>query len=134
MKFKRQCQLLYGLENITVVPLINVMFLLVLFIMMSSYITTSSQMPVGLPKTVTSDVIKDENITITITGENIFYFNRQVVTLKELTQKLEKFKGSNQLILVKADRQASVGRIVDIWNLCRQLGMERVNVTTIQQR
>lgn len=134
MNFKRHYKLEYGLSGMDIVAFINVMFLLVLFIMVSAYITVPTEMPVGLPKTVTSDVIKDENITITITGENILYFNRQVVTLKELTQRLQSFKGQDHLVLIKADRQASVGRIVDLWNLCRQLGMEKVNVTTIQEK
>ena len=133
MKFKRHCQLVSGLEPIDIVPFINVMFLLLPFLTLASFFTFQSGINVKLPKAVTSDVIQEETIVITITGENILYLNKEVLTLKELTQKLEKIKTTNRFILIKADRRASVGRIVDVWNLCRERGIEKVNIATTQE-
>ncbi|HBG61890.1 MAG: hypothetical protein A2Y03_03110 [Omnitrophica WOR_2 bacterium GWF2_38_59] len=132
MKFKRHTKLEHGLEQIDIAPLIDVIFQLLVFFMLSSSFTFQSGINVKLPKAVTSDIIKEENLIITITSENIIYLNSNISTLEELKSELEKIKGKNNPILIKADRRSSVGRIVDVWDLCRNLGIERINIATNQ--
>ncbi len=133
MKFERHLKLEQGLRHIDIAPLMNVVFLLLLFFVLSSFLTVPLSINVKLPKAVTSDVVQAENIIVTVSSENIIYFNGAVVTMKELTKMLEKIKNTNRLILIKTDRRSSVGRIVDVWNLCRKLGIERVNMATTQE-
>lgn len=132
MKFKRHTKLEHGVEQINIAPLIDVIFQLLIFFMLSSSFTFQSGINVRLPKAVTSDIIKEENLIITITSENIIYLNGKISTLKELKKALNKIKGKNNPILIKADRRSSVGRIVDVWDLCRNLGIERINIATNQ--
>ena len=133
MKFKRHTTLEYGLKQIDIAPLIDVVFLLLIFFMLSSSFTFQSGINVKLPKAVTSDVIQEENFVITITSENIIYLNNTILTLDELNRKLASPAAKNTLtVLIKADRRASMGRIVDIWDLCRNLGIERINIATNQ--
>ena len=132
MKFKRHTKLEHGLEQIDLAPLVDVIFQLLIFFMLSSSFTFQSGINVKLPKAVTSDVIKEENSIVTITSENIIYLNGSIITLKELDKALE---GSKDVpLLIKADRRASFGRIVDIWDLCRNLGIEKINIATNQDK
>lgn len=130
MKFKRRIQLEHGLEQINLAPLIDVIFQLLIFFMLSSSFTFQSGIHVKLPKAVTSDTVKDDNTIITITNEDVVYFQGRVVTVKELRTALEEIPDKNRPLLIKSDRRASMGRIVDIWDLCRELGIERVNIAT----
>jgi len=132
MKFKRHTKVKYGLEQIDIAPLIDVIFLLLIFFMLSSSFTFQSGISVKLPKTVTSDVIKEKNFIVTVTGENVLYLNDRITTIKELAQTLENPQNKQRPILIKADRRASVGRIVDVWDLCRNLGLEKINIATNQ--
>ena len=84
MKFTRHSKLEKGLAQIDIAPLIDVIFLLLLFFMLSSSFTFQSGINVKLPKAVTSDVIKEENFIVTITSENVIYLNNSIVTLIEL--------------------------------------------------
>jgi len=115
-------------------PLIDVIFQLLIFFMLSSSFTFQSGITVKLPKAVTSDVIKEENVIITITSEDIIYLNNQIITIKELKRELSKSAGEKRPILIKSDRRASVGRIVDVWDICRNLGIEKINIATNQGR
>jgi len=134
MKFKRHAKLEYGIEQIDIAPLVDVIFQLLIFFMLSSSFTFQSGINVKLPKAVTSDVIKEENLIITITSENVTYLNGKIHTLTELKKKLQELSNAkNRPLLIKADRRASVGRIVDIWDLCRNLGLERINIATNQR-
>src|SRR3989338_8998754 len=107
MKFKRHNKLEYGLRQIDIAPLIDLMFLLLIFFMLSSSFTFQSGINVKLPKAVTSDVIKEENLIVTITSENVIYLNGAITTLKELKQQLGRPDGKDRTLLIKADRRAS---------------------------
>jgi len=130
MKFKRNIKLEHGLEQINMAPLIDVIFQLLIFFMLSSSFTFQSGINVKLPKAVTSDTIIDENFIITITSENVIYLNNSILSLKELKKELSKTKNKDKPILIKSDRRASMGRIVDVWDLCRKVGIERINIAT----
>ncbi|MDP2654557.1 MAG: biopolymer transporter ExbD [Candidatus Omnitrophota bacterium] len=132
MRFKRQTKIEYGLDQINIAPLIDVIFLLLIFFMLTSSFTFQSGINVKLPKAVTSDIIQDENIVIVITSENLIYLNNALRTIKELKAELEKPARKDRPLLIKADRRASVGRIVDVWDLCRSLGIEKINIATNQ--
>ncbi len=134
MKFKRHNKLEYGLRQIDIAPLIDVIFLLLIFFMLSSSFTFQSGINVKLPKAVTSDIIKDENVIIIITSEDVIYLNGNLVTLKELASKLKDINYKEQPLMIKSDRRASVGRVVDVWDLCRNLGIERINIATNQDQ
>ncbi len=132
MRFRQHLKLEKSPRQIDIAPLIDVIFQLLIFFMLSSSFTFQSGINVKLPKAVTSDVIKDENMIITITSENVTYLNGKIVSTKELEEILKNPINKNRPILIKSDRRASVGRIVDIWDLCRNYGIERVNIATNQ--
>lgn len=134
MKFKRHTKLEHGLGQIDIAPLIDVIFQLLIFFMLSSSFTFQSGISVKLPKAVTSDIIKEDNLIVTITSENIIYLSGTVVTLKELEQRLGHPSIKERSLLIKADRRASVGRIVDIWDICRNLDIKRINIATHQEQ
>jgi biopolymer transport protein ExbD len=133
LKFKRHNKLEQGLQPLIIAPLIDVIFLLLIFFMLSSSFTFQSGINVKLPKAVTSDVIKEENWVVTITSENILYLNGKIVTIKELTAELSNPHHKQRPLMIKSDRRASVGRIVDVWDLCRNLGIEKINIATNQE-
>ena len=133
MRFKRQSKLEYGLQQIDIVPFIDLAFLLLIFFVITVLFTSDSRINVSLPKAVTSDVIAQEDAVITITSENVVYLNGRISTIIELTQELSRVKNNKRSVLIKADRRASVGRIIDVWDLCRNLGIDRINIATNQK-
>jgi biopolymer transport protein ExbD len=133
MKFKRHIEIEKGLKQIDIAPLIDVVFLLIIFFMLTSSFVLQPGIKVKLPRAVTSEVIGQESVSITVSAENVIYLFDKVVTLKELKKNLENLKVKKIPILIKADRRASLGRVVEIWDLCRQLGIEGVNIATYQE-
>lgn len=130
MYFKRSQKIAYGLDQITVTPLINVFFLLLIFFVFSLFLSTQNTIAVKLPKALTSAAIKEEDLVIIITSEDVVYIDDKVTTMKELRQALSKKENRKHPVLIKADRRSSVGRIVDVWNLSRELGVEKINIAS----
>jgi len=134
LKFKLHTKVQSGLEQINIAPLVDVIFQLLIFFMLTSSFALPSSIEVKLPKAITSDVVKEENVAITITSENVIYLNNKIITTKELRKELSKPSNKKRPLLIKADRRSSVGRVVDIWDLCRELGIERINIATDQEK
>ncbi len=133
MRFKGRLELEHGLKQIDIAPLIDIVFQLLIFFMLTSSFVMQPGIRVNLPKAVTSEVVKYENIEILVTGENVTYFNGKVVTTQELKNLLKQIAKRNQTILIKADRHASLGRVVEIWDMARDLGITQINIATNQE-
>jgi len=132
MRFKRRLNFIYGSEQINIIPLINVVFLLLIFLMFSPNFVMQSGISVNLPRAVTSEVVKYENINLVISSENVIYINGKVITDLELKPLFKQAAKRNQAILIKADKRASLGKAVEIWDLARDLGITQVNIATNQ--
>jgi biopolymer transport protein ExbD len=132
MRFKRHMELEHGLNQIDITPLIDMVFQLLIFFMLTSSFVIQPGIKVNLPKAVTSEVVKYENIELVISAENVTYFNGSVVTNTELRNLLAQVSKRKQAILIKADKRSSLGRVVEIWDTCRDLGIAQINIATNQ--
>jgi biopolymer transport protein ExbD len=126
-------ELEHGLKQIDIAPLIDIVFQLLIFFMLTSSFIMQPGIKVNLPKAVTSEVVKFENIELLITGENVTYLNGRVVTMQELETLFKQAAKREQTILIKADKRASLGRVVEIWDLARDLGISQINIATNQE-
>lgn len=133
MRFRRHFEWERGQKGIDITPLVDVIFqLLIFFLLTSSFVITQTGIKVNLPKAITSEVLREETVVITINKNDLCFINEKAVTVNELKTFLEKLpKKSN--ILIKADKKSSLGKIVEIWDICREKGIERLNIATIQE-
>ncbi len=113
-------------------PLIDCVFNLLLFFMLTSSFIIQPGIRINLPKAVTSEIVHEKSLVVTVTEEDLILFNENAVTLEDLAVRLEKGAKENIPLLIRADRKASLGKVVEIWDLCRDVGLTKVNVATIR--
>ncbi len=119
------------LAEINVTPFVDVMLVL-LIIFMAAAPLLDRGINVTLPKASTGEQLGGSGLSITLTKEHVVYFNREVVTLKELRRKL-KAAPPNQPVLIRADRSAYVNRLVELWDLCRDVGFHEIHIATLTE-
>ena len=132
MKFKRRVFLERGVLDIA--PLIDVIFLLLVFFMLTSSFIFQPGIKINLPKALTSEVIQKENLIIIITENDALYINERPVGTEELSSRLKIAAREARPILIKADRGVPLGKVVEIWDLCRREGIQKINIATAQKR
>ena len=130
MRFRKRVNI--EKESIDLTPIINVFFLLLIFFIFTSSFIFQPGIRVNLPKAVTSEVIQQENVVIIITKDDRLYLNDREISRDELDSKLRLMAKEKASLLIKADSHASLGRIVDIWDLCRKEGVSQINIATSQ--
>jgi biopolymer transport protein ExbD len=111
------------------------MTLFLLILLMLIFCSTFSK-PAGfeirIPRTLESDGLQGDQ-TITITAENVLFFNGKVVTINELKKDLTRINFKNQNIIIRMDRHSSMGRVIDVWDLCRAVGGSHVHMVASQE-
>ena len=117
-----------GMVDLT--PLVNVFFLLFLFFLFTSSFIFQPGITVSLPKAITSEVIQQEGVTITVTRDDKVYLNDREISQKELVSSLRLLAKDKAPLLLKADSQASLGKVVEVWDMCRNEGVQQVNIAT----
>jgi len=132
VKFKRRLSLEKG--QLDIAPLIDVIFLLLIFFMLTSSFIFQPGIKINLPKALTSEVIHRENLIIVITDKDSLHINDRLIDGEELSSRLEIARKEAKPILIKADRKASLGKVVEVWDLCRAGGIEKINIATTQDK
>lgn len=133
MKFerlKRRTSIRKG--QLDIAPLVDVMFLLLIFFMLTSNFVLQPGIRVRLPQAVTSEVIDSENLIVSVTAQDLLYLNFKPIQTAALRDLLDEAARAGSSVMIKSDVGASVGKIVELWDLCRRAGIAKVNIATNQ--
>jgi len=130
MKFKRKTFLEKG--RLDIAPLIDVVFLLLIFFMLTSSFIFQPGIRVNLPKAVTSEVLHKELLIVTITEKNEVFINERPVSGDELVSRITIAARDEQPLLIKADRATNLGKVIEVWDICRQVDVKQINIATTQ--
>ncbi|MDP3790800.1 MAG: biopolymer transporter ExbD [Candidatus Omnitrophota bacterium] len=130
MKFKRRVKLEKGMLDLT--PMVNIFFLLFVFFLFTSSFIFQPGISVSLPKAVTSEVVQQDNVVVTITKDDKMYLEDREISEDELVSRLKILTKEKVGLLIKADSRAPLGRVVSIWDACRREGVSQINIATNQ--
>ncbi|MFC1644119.1 ExbD/TolR family protein [Candidatus Omnitrophota bacterium] len=130
MRFKRKVFLEKG--RLDIAPLIDVVFLLLIFFMLTSSFIFQPGIRVNLPRAVTSEVLHKELLIVTITEDNEVFINERPVSGDELVSRITIAARDEQPLLIKADKKVDLGKVIEVWDICRQVDVKQINIATTQ--
>ena len=109
--------------TINILPMIDVIFaILVFFIVSSLYLTRSEGLPVNLPGAATAEVQESKQITVSLDEQGKLTIDSQPVELERLKTEIERLiEGSNTTVIVNADRTVEHGLVVEAIDQIRQI-------------
>lgn len=124
--------------DLNLTPLIDVVFLLLIFFMVSTTFEKTSKLKIDLPEaTVKAQQQPDQKVTIGIDVKGNYYINdRQLVNtqLKTLKIALSKVTEGNQDIpvILRADAKTPHQSVVTAMDAASQLGLTRLSISTLE--
>ena len=120
--------------QINIVPMIDVIFaILTFFIMSTLFLHRSEGLPVNLPKAATAKAQSSAApITVTVYSVGDLSLNRQPVTLETLPVKVQELMGKNTevVVIINADQSASHGQVVMVMDRVRQVKGAKLAIAT----
>jgi biopolymer transport protein ExbD len=119
-----------------VIPLVNVIFLVVVFFAISSRFVLQPGLAVTLPSSSFTLEPHDAAQIVSITSSPVpaIYHRDQRVTLDELRQRLAKGGMKERSLILKADKDTPYDLIVQITDTALKLGFSVVLATNSEQR
>ena len=121
--------------NINLTPLIDVVFLLLIFFMVSTTFDTTSQLKINLPEaSQDQSVVPPQKLSLMIDAKGNFFLNsRELTNNKSATLKaaLERTMDGNKLpIVIQSDADSPVQSLVTAMDVVGQLGLSQVSIAT----
>jgi biopolymer transport protein ExbD len=117
--------------RIEIIPMIDTMFFLLVFFMIATLsMTSQSSLPVNLPHANSALNDKQQVYTLTLTKDNQLFCDQEpVASPEEAAQRLvQRSKDQQMSVIINADRSVAHGRVVELMDAIRQIGITRFAV------
>ncbi len=136
MRFRRQNKILFSMESVAITDIIMNMF--IFFFITFSFLATfhksnEGQMDVNLPKAASATPpTEKKGLSVNLTKEGGLFLDTEPITLAQLKARFrtEKATGAEITVIVRADKEVSHGRVVEVMDLARTEGLSRLAIAT----
>lgn len=129
MVFKRR---LKPVATVDLIPMIDVIFQLVIFFMVSSTFILTPGIPLELPDSTSAEPVILTKLIVTMISEDELYLNEErtsVADLYDLINSLpEKSVENIQSVIIEGDRRASYSLMVNVLDILRESGFTGINL------
>ena len=162
MHFPRRYKI--KIEHLDIAPLIDVVFLLLIFFMLTSKFVVASGIKVHLPESRSKEIIRQKGLIIAIDKKGDIYLSRTElvrdkgnrkkrvhpvklfaegehlpiraegfnrVNFSELSLALKSLSKDNKSVIIYADRQTALERVIEVWDICRESGIKEIGISAI---
>lgn len=129
MEFNRAKRVNHG---INMVPLINIVFLLLIFFMLSTTLVAPDKFPIQTPESENSREQKDTGVTITILKDGKLYLEDKITSLEAISDRFNESVAKRQKlnVLIRADANSKTENVILVLHKARTAGIENVALAT----
>lgn len=114
-------------------PLIDVVFLLLIFFMLTTtFVNLENRIKVDLPTGDFAAAEPSENIIVTLTENNTIYLNGKLIDPLKLTESVaaEIKDEPEKIVILEADKNVLHGKVIRVLDLLTKGGAERIAIAT----
>ena len=132
MKFKRTVR--PDEEGIPITNLVDVLFLLIVFFMLSTVLSFDRGIGVKLPETRSAGQISNRGISILVNREGAVFVDGSPVSLDRLGEVVaEKRKVSGVNVILKSDRETKYQAIADVIDRLLEVGIDDLSLPVVER-
>lgn len=119
------------IDQINVIPLVDVMLVLLVIVLTTATFISSGQIPVNLAKAKESGNRSDAPIVITLTADGALFLNDRTIPEGGLKGALTA-EPRESAVVVRADKVTLLERFVSVVDEVRGLGFQQVSLEVIR--
>ena len=133
MQFRPQVQEEETTVNLT--PLIDVVFLLLIFFMVSTTFDSTSELKIELPEASATNPVEHNNLTIMIDPQGFYYINNKRLKNQSselLLLELHRLIGNKKdtPVVIQSDAKSPVQSLVTAMDVVGQMGLTHLSIAT----
>lgn len=124
LKSKHKVEAAFSMSSMT-----DIIFLLLIFFMLTASFVTPSGLPVNLPSSKTSTIVM-QRVSVTITDDLRYFVNQQRSSMDALEQDLAReLKGQEGMVVLHVDKDVPVEHLVNVAGIATSLN-SKVSIAT----
>lgn len=119
-------------SEINMAPLIDMIFILLIFFLVTTSFSTESGVEIKKPKPapVRPDVKKKTNVTVEVGHDNRVFIEGRVYDVRTVRAYMENFlldvpKGT---VVIASDKDSSIGCVIQVMDQCKLAGVNNISV------
>lgn len=118
-----------------VLPLINVVFLLLIFIMLAGRLATLDPFRIDPPRSASDAAAQQRELTVLIGAKGRLALDGQVMDRAQIRSAVARraSRDGSLRVLVRADGRAEAIRVIAVMELLREAGVENLNLLTLPE-
>ena len=118
---------------INIAPLMDVLFLLLIFFMVTSTFVEQPNIELDLPSTKYSETGKVEKLQLIITRYGNIYLQNEIVSMNELENVLRNIatQMEDKTLVLKADKNVPYGIVIKVMDAAKGAGMRKIVAPTL---
>ena len=132
MKLRRKDQ---TVDHIDVSPLIDMVFILLIFFMVTTTFVKDMKLDLDRPSAATASLVNEKVIRVYIDSNREVYIDNQPIKVWAIQSKLRDLlrSSTNKAVLVVTDSQIPVSSVIDVIDECKLSGAKDVAVSTTKE-
>ena len=132
MKFKRRVQA--DEEGIPITNLVDVLFLLIVFFMMSTVLSFDRGLGVKLPESQSAGSISNKGVSVLVARDGKVYVDGAEIPLEKLGETVkgrQRVAGAN--VILKSDRETRFQAIADVMDRLLAVGISDLSLPVVER-
>ena len=117
-------------DKMNVVPFIDIVLVLLVIILATSTFVKNQTINVDLPTASSKKSEEKKNIQIAVDKEGVYSYEKEILTLDLIKEKLMKLDPKKDLISLRMDKSSEFQYFVDIIDILNIKGIENISIIT----
>jgi len=132
-RFGKRRSILAAFQSVAMADMI---FLLLIFFLLSSSFIIQTGIRVDLPQVTAPEKQPPKDVEVTLTAEEKVYLGDLEVPWSQLRERLAERLGqsTSKTVVIKGDARVELGRTVEVMDLARQLGARQLAIAAQPER
>lgn len=115
----------------TTMSLTDIVFLLLIFFLLSSTFILQTGVKVELPQTMVGELTSEKMLVVSIARDGSVYLNEDLVSRAELVARIRQMLVSReQIVVLRADRNLALDKVVEVMDVAKSAGASRFLIAT----
>jgi biopolymer transport protein ExbD/biopolymer transport protein TolR len=123
--------------RVDITPLVDIVFNLLLFFMITTTFVIAPGIKVNLPKSKSVEIKRaKQEVRIAVTKEKDVFFNQQKIPLENLAAELSKVAEKNleAVVIIQADTDVNHGMVVKVLDTAKSVGLTKLAIATVPEK
>ena len=133
---RRQRSKVQDEEEVNLTPMLDVVFILLIFFIVTASFVKESGMDINRPDAATAVRKERGNILVAITPSGQIWIDRRQIDVRAVRANIERLHAENPqgAVVIQADRDSKNGLLVEVMDAAKLAGVENISIAAEVER